>query len=93
MNTMKALLRRKSVRTYTGVPVTDDQRAQLLKAAYASPVAMGQYDSIVMTWWKSLSCSPKSMRPRPNSLAAKKNAVRCADVDRFGDQAQGGRQR
>lgn len=49
MNTMKALLRRKSVRTYTGVPVTDDQREQLLKAAYASPVAMGQYDSVAMT--------------------------------------------
>lgn len=49
MNTMKALLRRKSVRTYTGEPVTAEQRDQLLKAAYASPVAMGKYETLAVT--------------------------------------------
>lgn len=49
MNTMKALLERKSVRSYTGDPVTVEQRDQLLKAAYASPISMGQYDSLVLT--------------------------------------------
>ncbi|HBF75055.1 MAG TPA: nitroreductase [Lactobacillus sp.] len=49
MDTMKALLERKSVRSYTGEPVTEKQREQLLKAAYASPVSMGQYDSLVLT--------------------------------------------
>ncbi|MCH5461769.1 nitroreductase family protein [Secundilactobacillus sp. HBUAS58055] len=46
---MKALLERKSVRSYTGTPVTIEQRNQLLKAAYASPVSMGQYDTVELT--------------------------------------------
>lgn len=49
MEIMDALINRRSIRTYTGVPVGEDQLHVLLKAAYASPVSMGQYDEVALT--------------------------------------------
>lgn len=49
MNTMETICSRKSVRTYTGESITADELAAILKAANASPVGMGQYDSLHLT--------------------------------------------
>lgn len=49
MDTMKAICSRKSVRSYNGKQVTDDELRQLLRAAQAAPVGMGAYDSVMLT--------------------------------------------
>lgn len=49
MDLMTGLIDRKSVRTYTGAAVTPAQQAALLQAAYASPVAMGDYSQLTLT--------------------------------------------
>lgn len=49
MNMMEAICARKSVRSYTGDPVTEDQLTVILKAANAAPVGMGQYDAVYLT--------------------------------------------
>jgi FMN reductase (NADPH) len=49
MELKKAMNIRKSVRSYTGEPVSEEQLAQVLTAAYEAPVGMGKYDSIHFT--------------------------------------------
>lgn len=49
MNTMDAIYSRKSVRTYTGEPITNEQLNTILKAANAAPVGMGQYEDVHLT--------------------------------------------
>lgn len=49
MNTMEAICSRKSVRNYTGEPVTAEELNVILKAANASPVGMGQFESLHLT--------------------------------------------
>ena len=49
MNTMETICSRKSVRSYTGENITADELNVILKAATASPVGMGQYDSLHLT--------------------------------------------
>lgn len=49
MTAMEAVFKRKSVRSYTGEKVSDDELALILKAANASPVGMGQFDSLHLT--------------------------------------------
>ena len=49
MNTMETICKRKSVRSYTGENITDDELNTILKAANASPVGMGQFDSLHLT--------------------------------------------
>ena len=49
MNTMETICSRKSVRSYTGEPVTAEELNTILKAANASPVGMGQYDTMHLT--------------------------------------------
>ena len=49
MNTLEAIASRKSVRSYTGQPVTDEQLAQILQAANAAPIAMGKYEDVHLT--------------------------------------------
>ena len=49
MNTMDAICSRKSVRSYTGEPVTAEELDAVLKAANASPVGMGQYNTMHLT--------------------------------------------
>ena len=40
---------RRSIRSYTGEMPTEDELNLILKAVYASPVAMGRYDSLHVT--------------------------------------------
>lgn len=49
MNTMDALFSRKSVRSYTGEPVAEEELRLLLKAAYAAPVGRALYDTLSLT--------------------------------------------
>ena len=49
MNTMEAICSRKSVRSYTGENITQAELEQLLKAAYAAPVGMKAYDTLILT--------------------------------------------
>ena len=49
MNTMETICSRKSVRSYTGEGITAEELATILKAANASPVGMGQFDSLHLT--------------------------------------------
>ena len=49
MNTMDAISSRKSVRSYNGKNITEAELKQILKAAYAAPVGMKAYDTLIMT--------------------------------------------
>lgn len=49
MNMMETICARKSVRSYTGEPVTEEQLGIILMAANAAPVGMGQYDGVHLT--------------------------------------------
>lgn len=49
MNLNDVLYSRKSIRSYTGEAITDEQLAEILKAAYASPVGRGNYDNVQIT--------------------------------------------
>ncbi len=46
----KAINRRKSVRSYTGEGITEEQLQKILTSAYESPIGMGKYDSIHLTF-------------------------------------------
>ena len=49
MNTVETICSRKSVRSYTGESITPEELDTILKAANASPVGMGQYESLHLT--------------------------------------------
>lgn len=49
MNTIEAINKRKSVRTYTGEQITREELATILKAANAAPIGLGQYESVHLT--------------------------------------------
>lgn len=49
MELKDALNRRKSVRSYTGEPVSEEQLQAILTAAYEAPVGSGKYGSIHLT--------------------------------------------
>lgn len=49
MNTLEALYSRHSVRTYTGQQLTEEELAEILKAANAAPVGMGKYETLHLT--------------------------------------------
>ena len=49
MNTLEAICSRKSIRSYTGQQISDDQLASILKAANAAPVGRGRYDTLHLT--------------------------------------------
>lgn len=49
MNTVNPLFLRRSIRSYTGKTLTDEELDLILKAAYASPAGMGRYDSLHIT--------------------------------------------
>ena len=49
MNTLETLNKRKSVRTYTEEPVSDNDLTTILECAWCSPVGMKQYDSLRLT--------------------------------------------
>lgn len=49
MNTLEAICSRKSIRSYTGESITNEELNTILKAANASPVGMGQFESLHLT--------------------------------------------
>lgn len=49
MNTMETICSRRSIRSYTGENITAEELSVILKAANASPVGMGQFDSLHLT--------------------------------------------
>lgn len=49
MTMMETICSRKSVRSYTGENITTEELEVILKAANASPVGMGQFDSLHLT--------------------------------------------
>ena len=49
MNTLETLNKRKSVRSYTEEPVSDNDLNTILECAWCSPVGMKQYDSLRLT--------------------------------------------
>ena len=49
MNTLDAILSRKSTRAYTEQRISKDALENILKAAFASPIAMAQYESLHIT--------------------------------------------
>ena len=46
---MEVICSRKSVRTYTGENITEEELSTILKAANAAPVGMGQYENVHLT--------------------------------------------
>lgn len=49
MNTFENLYSRRSIRSYTGEAITEEELQEILKAAYAAPVGRAMYDSLTMT--------------------------------------------
>ena len=49
METMQAINRRKSVRSYTGEKISEEELNTVLQAAYAAPVGMGKYGNFHLT--------------------------------------------
>ena len=74
MNTMEAICSRKSVRSYTGESITQVELEQLLKAAYAAPVGMKAYDTLILTvvtnqtFMDKLNAASAAMMGRPDAV-------------------------
>ena len=49
MNTFDTLYSRKSVRSYTGESLSEEQLSEILKAAFAAPVGRARYDTLHLT--------------------------------------------
>lgn len=49
MELEEALNQRRSIRTYTGETITQEQLKKILTAAYEAPIGMGRYDGIHLT--------------------------------------------
>ena len=49
MNTLEAILKRKSTRAYTNEQISEDALNKIIQAGCASPVAMARYDSLHIT--------------------------------------------
>lgn len=49
MNTFENLYSRRSIRTYNGEKITDEELNEILKAAYAAPVGRALYDTLNIT--------------------------------------------
>ena len=49
MNTLDTIFARKSTRAYVSAQISDESLEMILRAAFASPVAMARYDSLHIT--------------------------------------------
>jgi nitroreductase len=49
MTAMEAIFSRKSIRSYTGEKLTQEELKQILRSCYAAPVGMGRFDSLRIT--------------------------------------------
>ena len=74
MTTMDAICSRKSFRNYTGERITQAELEQLLKAAYAAPVGMKAYDTLILTvvtnqaFMDKLNADSAAMMGRPDAI-------------------------
>ena len=74
MNTMDAICSRKSVRSYSGKNITQAELEQILKAAYAAPVGMKAYDTLILTvvtnqtFMDKLNAGAAAMMGRPDAV-------------------------
>ena len=74
MNTMDAICSRKSVRSYTGENISEAELKQILKAAYAAPVGMKAYDTLILTvvtnqaFMDKLNADSAAMMGRPDAV-------------------------
>lgn len=53
MSAIETICKRKSVRSYTGEQITEEQLNTILKTANAAPVGMGRYEDVHLTVIKS----------------------------------------
>ena len=49
MNTLEAILKRKSVRAFNSKPITEQELNTLLTSAWASPIGRARYDTVALT--------------------------------------------
>lgn len=49
MNTLEAIYSRRSIRNFNGKAITENELAEILKAAYAAPVGRAMYDTLSLT--------------------------------------------
>ena len=49
MNTLEAIAKRRSTRSYTATPISEESLNAILQAGFAAPVAMARYDSLHIT--------------------------------------------
>ena len=49
MNTLEAIAKRKSTRSYTDEMISEDALEKILKAGMSAPIGMGKYDSLHIT--------------------------------------------
>lgn len=49
MNTLETICSRKSIRSYTGESITEEELNEILKAGNASPVGLARYDTMHIT--------------------------------------------
>lgn len=49
MNTLEAIYSRRSIRNFNGEAITENELAEILKAAYAAPVGRAMYDTLSLT--------------------------------------------
>ena len=74
MNTMDTICSRKSIRTYNGENITETELKQILKAAYAAPVGMKAYDTLIMTvvtnksFMDKLNAATAAMMEQPDAV-------------------------
>ena len=74
MNTMETICSRKSVRSYNGRNITQAELEQILKAAYAAPVGMKAYDTLILTvvtnqaFMDKLNADSAAMMGRPDAI-------------------------
>lgn len=49
MNTMETICSRKTIRSFTGEPISEEDLAVILQAANASPVGLGKFETLHLT--------------------------------------------
>lgn len=49
MNTLETIYSRKSIRSFNGEKITEDELKEILKTAYAAPVGRAMYDTLGLT--------------------------------------------
>lgn len=75
MNTSDTICKRKSIRSYTGELISEEELSVILKAANAAPVGMGRYEDVHLTVIKN-----KELLEKINNAGAEMFGKPGADV-------------